>query len=99
MKSISKTTVNFEWTSHHKNTALEITFKVKAVVYFGTAGFTASDGVYEPGEPDDAEILSVIGPTGFALPIQKMSDLLYQEIKEAAIERAYAEQEVFEAAY
>lgn len=99
MKSTTKTTVNFEIPLEYLQTEDELILSVTAEVRFGEAPklYGPAEECHD-GRPDEATI-TALSFEGAPLAPGKISDRLHRIIEAAAIERAYAEQEVFEAAY
>jgi len=99
MKSANKTTVNFEIPLEYIAGDEELILSVTAEVRFGEAA-----KLYGPAEdchdgcPDEATI-TAISFEGVSMPCRNIPDRLYRILEAAAIERAYTETEVFEAAY
>ena len=99
MKSANKTTVNFEIPLEYIAGDEELILSVTAEVRFGEA-----PKLYGPAEdchdgcPDEATI-TALSLEGAPLAPGKISDRLHRILEAAAIERAYVETEVFEAAY
>lgn len=99
MKSDNKTTVNFEIPLEYIAGEEELILSVKAEVCFGEA-----PKMYGPAEdchdgcPDEGNIIG-LWLEGMPLPARNIPDRLYRILEAAAIQRAYAEAEVFEAAY
>jgi len=99
MKSHNKATVNFEIPLEYIAGDEELILSVTAEVRFGEA-----PKLYGPPEdchdgcPDEATI-TALSFEGMPLPMRNIPDRLYRILEAAAIERAYAECEIFEAAY
>ncbi len=99
MKSQNKTTVNFEIPLEYIAGDEELILSVTAEVSFGEA-----PKLYGPAEdchdgcPDEATI-TALSFEGVPMPCRNISNRLHRILEAAAIERAYAGQEVFEAAY
>lgn len=99
MKSQSKKTVNFEIPLEYIAGDEELILSITAEVRFGEA-----PKLYGPAEdchdgcPDEATI-TALSFEGIPLPARLIGDRLHRILETAAIERAYAEAEVFESAY
>lgn len=99
MKSQSKATVNFEIPLEYVAGDEELMLSVTAEVRFGDpAKLYGPPEDCHDGSPDEATI-TALSFEGAPLAPGKIGDRLYRILETAAIERAYAEAEVFEAAY